>query len=414
MLSRSSKSASQGDTQALQAQVARLERELAAARARLEGHSEPERPSGELARRIVETMPAGVAYLDADLVYRWVNPAYARLLRTERAHLEGRYIFDALPRAKSQLGPTLRRVLETGEPFFGMEFPFDVVREAGTRRTYWDFSCVPITDATGRRGLLVMDVDVSEWAEKERRTQSELRELRVLDQYKDEFLSVISHELRTPLNFIMGFASLLDDEAGGALNDRQHEFVDKILNGADRMLILVNDLLDVAKIKAGRLDLAPVPTPYQPLVDEVLATMKPLADDRGLTLTKDVAIDVLPCLDATRVIQVLTNLVNNAIKFTPPGGVVSVKAHLSDGELVTQVTDSGVGIAPDDIPKLFERFRQLDMSSTRAAGGTGLGLAISKALVEGHGGQIGVLSELGRGSTFWFSLPVDCGEDELH
>jgi signal transduction histidine kinase len=257
-------------------------------------------------------------------------------------------------------------------------------------------------------------VDVSEWAEKERRTQSELRELRVLDQYKDEFLSVISHELRTPLNFIMGFASLLDDEAGGALNDRQHEFVDKILNGADRMLILVNDLLDVAKIKAGRLDLAPVPTPYQPLVDEVLATMKPLADDRGLTLTKDVAIDVLPCLDATRVIQVLTNLVNNAIKFTPPGGVVSVKAHLSDGELVTQVTDSGVGIAPDDIPKLFERFRQLDMSSTRAAGGTGLGLAISKALVEGHGGQIGVLSELGRGSTFWFSLPVDCGEDELH
>ncbi|MNS21725.1 Alkaline phosphatase synthesis sensor protein PhoR [compost metagenome] len=394
-------------------EVARLETELRAAKRRLavaQGHPEP--PSAtpmDLMATIVRHMPAGLAYLDEHLICRWVNPAFARVLHDDSEALVGRHLLDVLPRAQAVLAPQLKRVLETGASVTGFELPLSTHRDGHTRTSYIDLSAVPIRDDVGRvTGVLVLDVDVSERAERERRSQREIHELRELDRYKDEFLSVISHELRTPLNFIMGFASLLEDEAAGTLNDRQHEFVDKILNGADRMLVLVNDLLDVAKIKAGRLDLSPVPSPYTPLVDEVIGTLRPLAADRDITLDRHVDVPVLPCLDAGRILQVLTNLVNNGIKFTPPGGQVTVRAFVEDGELITQVTDTGVGIAPEDLPKLFERFRQLDMSATRSAGGTGLGLAISKALVEAHGGQIGVLSEEGQGSTFWFSLPIAC------
>jgi signal transduction histidine kinase len=178
-----------------------------------------------------------------------------------------------------------------------------------------------------------------------------------------------------------------------------------ILNGADRMLLLVNDLLDFAKLHSGKFELAPRPTAYAPLVHEAIALMAPIADQKGVTLTAaDVANPVIPC-DGGRVIQVLTNLLSNAIKFTEPGGRVTVRAALHGAEVRTEVADTGCGIAPSDVPKLFHRFQQLEMGSTRKAGGTGLGLAISKALVEAHGGQIGLESTPGQGATFWFSLP---------
>jgi PAS domain S-box-containing protein len=232
-------------------------------------------------------------------------------------------------------------------------------------------------------------------------------QLRQVDRYKDEFLSVISHELRTPLNFITGFASILDDEVDGPLTPKQHLHLGKILAGSDRMLSLVNDLLDFAKLQAGKFDLSPEPTPYAPLVDDVVTSMRPLADHRGVTLETDVQVPMPPMLDGVRVVQVLTNLISNAVKFTGKGGTIRVSATVEDGALVTRVSDTGMGIAESDIPKLFNRFRQLDMSTTRAAGGTGLGLAISKALIEAHGGAIGVESAVGRGSTFWFRLPME-------
>ena len=232
-------------------------------------------------------------------------------------------------------------------------------------------------------------------------------ELRKADQAKDEFLSVISHELRTPLNFIMGFGSILQDEIPGALNPKQQEYLGKMLNGVDRMLILVNDLLDFAKIQAGKLDLLPTRTDFVPLAEEVHATMKPLADQKNLTLALDLPEHLILVADGPRLVQVLTNLIGNAIKFTPAGGRIVLRSRFDGPDLLTEVSDTGIGISPEDLPKLFTRFKQLDMSSTRRVGGTGLGLSISKAIVEGHGGSIGVQSETDKGSKFWFRVPVD-------
>jgi signal transduction histidine kinase len=232
-------------------------------------------------------------------------------------------------------------------------------------------------------------------------------ELRQADRAKDEFLSVISHELRTPLNFIMGFASILDDELAGSLNAKQHEYIGKIMKGADRMLMLVNDLLDFAKLQAGKFQLSPERVAYPAVVQEVVASMRPLAAQKGLTLDADNRFDDTLCMDGKRVAQVLDNLISNAIKFTPQGGAIRVTAYRQGDWLVTAVTDTGIGIAPEDVPKLFTRFKQLDMSSTRQAGGTGLGLSIAKALVEAHGGTIRVESTPDKGSTFSFTLPID-------
>ena len=231
-------------------------------------------------------------------------------------------------------------------------------------------------------------------------------ELREADRAKDDFLSVISHEPRTPLNFITGFGSILEDEVAGPLNSKQQEYLRKMLLGAERMLVLVNDLLDFAKIQAGKLDMLPTPTDFAPLVEEVHATLTPLAEQKNLTLATDVPTDLVLNVDGPRIVQVLSNLVGNSIKFTPPGGHIRIASRRDGNDLLTEVTDTGIGISAADQSKLFTRFRQLDMSSTRQVGGTGLGLSISKAIVEGHGGHIGVRSEKGKGSTFWFRLPL--------
>lgn len=230
------------------------------------------------------------------------------------------------------------------------------------------------------------------------------------DRVKDEFLSVISHELRTPLNFIMGFASILEDELHGPLNPDQGRFVARILAGTDRMLTLVQDLLDVAAMQAGRFALLRAPAEPATLIAEVAGALRPIADGYGVAVVVGNAPSEAVPLDAARFVQVLTNLASNGLKFTPSGGKVIIDARLTgagvDRLLTVDVRDTGIGIAPADLPKLFGRFQQLNMSATREVGGTGLGLSIVKALVEAHGGTIAVVSELGKGSTFTIALPV--------
>lgn len=243
-------------------------------------------------------------------------------------------------------------------------------------------------------------------AQKHRIQQEQIELLQQNERHKDEFLSVISHELRTPLNYITGFGSLLEDETVGTLTEEQHNCSRKILLGASRMLTLVENLLDASRMSAGQFKVVPTEVAFGELVEEVLNTFAPQAQEARIELGAE--LDALPpvFLDPQRIIQVLSNLVGNALKFTPPGGRISLKAFAVGGTLRTEVSDTGLGIAEEDIPKLFQRFRQLDMSATRAAEGTGLGLVITKSIVEAHGGEIGVESEIGKGTTFWFSLPL--------
>ena len=234
-------------------------------------------------------------------------------------------------------------------------------------------------------------------------------ELVHLDRHKDEFLSIVSHELRTPLNAMKGFATLMANGLTGPISEQQRQYTANIVQSADRMGRLVNDLLDLASLRLDKLKLEREPTDYRLLVEDVVGAMAPLAAEKDLSLATEIDPEIDAgtelVVDYDRVAQVLTNLVANAVKFTPRGGRVTIQVARSAEGVLTEVHDSGIGIADGDLPKLFQPFSQADMGPARRAGGTGLGLSISKALIEAHGGEIGVRSVTGLGSTFWYTLP---------
>lgn len=234
--------------------------------------------------------------------------------------------------------------------------------------------------------------------------------LEAADRMKDEFLSVISHELRTPLNFISSSASVLEDEVLAPLTPEQREMTSNITTGAERMRVMVDNLLDISRMAAGSFTLASRPCELDEVLSDVVRTLAPLAE------AKQQRLDVLHgkaamVADPVRLVQVFTNLIENAIKFTPNHGEIRVISRVEGDRLRVEVQDTGPGIAENDFPRLFQRFQQLDMSLDRRAGGAGLGLSIAKSLVEAHGGTIGVASVLGQGSCFWFELPVLAGAE---
>jgi PAS domain S-box-containing protein len=235
----------------------------------------------------------------------------------------------------------------------------------------------------------------------------QLDRLLELDRLKDQFLGILSHELRTPLNAVLGFASVLEDEVVGPLNPQQKKLLQRMLSGTDHLLELITDLLDMTRIRAGKFALSPAPMAPLPVARAALEGLVPLATAKAQRLLLD-APDDLPVLiaDEARVRQVLTNLVANAIKFAHAPGDITVRIACQGGLVRCEVADRGPGIAAADLARLFQPFTQLDMSATRSASGTGLGLSIAKALVEAHGGAIGVESQPGAGSTFWFTLPT--------
>jgi PAS domain S-box-containing protein len=230
---------------------------------------------------------------------------------------------------------------------------------------------------------------------------------RELDRMKTEFVSQVSHELRTPLTAIKGFTEMLLDGDAGDINEEQQEYLNIVKSNVDRLVALINDLLDISRIESGRikLDLAPVNLPE--IITSVVTTMRPLLEGKSQALTSDIAADLpLAMGDRDRVVQVVTNLVSNAHKYTQAGGQIRVLAQREQDFVRVAVKDNGMGIPDEDIPKLFTRFFRVDSSLTREIGGTGLGLSIVKSIVELQGGSVSVESELGSGSTFAFTLPV--------
>jgi DNA-binding response OmpR family regulator len=226
-------------------------------------------------------------------------------------------------------------------------------------------------------------------------------------QFKSKFLASMSHELRTPLNAIIGFSELLEREMFGPLNPKQMRYVGNVLQSGRHLLNLVNDILDLSKVGAGRMELQRQWLAPGPIVEAALTTIQPLADNRRIALSIAIP-DTLPELfvDPLRIRQVLYNLLSNAIKFSPPGSTVALGAAREGDHVVVSCKDEGVGIHADDMPRLFREFEQLAPRVGERPEGTGLGLALSKRLVELHGGSIHAVSELGKGSTFSFTIPL--------
>ncbi|HRP08068.1 MAG TPA: ATP-binding protein, partial [Gemmatimonadales bacterium] len=263
----------------------------------------------------------------------------------------------------------------------------------------------------------------------ERMLAAKNRELQRATQLKSEFLANMSHELRTPLNAIIGFSDLMLSEGLGPLEEQQKEFLESILRNGRHLLGLINSVLDLSKIEAGRMELKIEPCDVRESVTGAVTDTASLRSAKAqeciIDLPTDTDLEVRA--DGVRVRQILFNLLSNASKFTGDGGRITVSVVRTAAPMPEQVptraastprlvprdvvwfsvSDSGVGIRPEDMPKLFQEFSQVDSSTTRAAQGTGLGLALCKRFVEMHGGQIGVESIFGKGSTFWFILPVD-------
>jgi signal transduction histidine kinase len=255
-------------------------------------------------------------------------------------------------------------------------------------------------------------------------------ELRQLDRLRSEFVSNVTHELRTPLTGIVGFTEFLLSPSSDPLTPLQVDSLEMTYSSAQRLLRLVNDLLDVSRMEAGRFTINATPLSPVPLLQQVVKEAQLRAENKGIKLETDLP-DELPsvCADGSRVAQVLNNLLSNAIKFTPPAGRVTVKSYilevrspsttlltavssplmprLPDGHwLMVCVEDTGAGIAAGDLPRLFSRFYRTSDAQRKAVNGTGLGLYVAKSIVEAHGGQIGVESQVGQGSRFWFALLI--------
>jgi two-component system phosphate regulon sensor histidine kinase PhoR len=235
----------------------------------------------------------------------------------------------------------------------------------------------------------------------------EAMDMPVVDMRADEFLGVVSHELRTPIHVLMGFLRILQKGVGGPLTDQQRAYLEKAMGVTEVLARLVNDILDLSQVRAGTFLVQLEPCIPRPVITDSLETIAPLAQQKPIELMTDLPQD-LPVVrgDAARLAQVMVNLLSNAIKFTQPGGRVIVRARPRGDHLLVEVADNGSGIPPADLPRLFQPFTQLDMSRTRQVGGVGVGLSISKAIIDAHGGTIGVTSEPGVGSTFWFAVPM--------
>jgi two-component system sensor histidine kinase/response regulator len=297
--------------------------------------------------------------------------------------------------------------LERGETVRRSGFELRYMVDGQQHVRHWDFVNVPIFDDDRKLvGLLGMALEVSDQFELQK-LQAEQNEL--LGQtaaLKDQFLGILSHELRTPINAVMGFASVLDDELAGALSPEQKKYTERILAGADLMLSLVDDLLDMSRILAGRFGIDSTPMDFAQVVDDVVRQLEPLFEQYGGRLASDVPADLPPVLaDPARARQVLASLLANAARYGATGDTRLVVCQ-KEGCLRCEIHDQGRGVSPEEQARLVRAFGQLDTSATRAHGGLGLGLAISRAIVETLGGHCGVESEVGQGSMFWFTLPL--------
>ncbi|MBF0094253.1 MAG: PAS domain S-box protein [Alphaproteobacteria bacterium] len=389
---------------ALERQVEERTREL---RREIDGHRATEtalRESRERYRRVIETAAEGFWMIDASFRAVEVNDALCRMLDYQREDILGRSLLDfAAAENQTFLRDLLASSLWDGRRSFEV-----ALRGRNGRTVSTEFHATTLVDSSGRMtGLFAFVTDMTDRKKAEVDLRLANARTEAASKAKSEFLAGMSHELRTPLNAVIGFSDAILAEIFGPLgNDRYLDYVEDIRRSGFLLLDLINDILDIAKVEAGRMDLHEEVVRVEHVVDASLRLIRPRAEKCGVRLHRDLP-DELPGLyvDERRLKQVLLNLLSNAVKFAP-GGDVAVRAWVGgDGWLAVAVADNGIGMSDEDLIKALEPFGQADSSVTRAEG-TGLGLPLSKRLVEAHGGVFVVASEPGVGTTVSSRFPA--------
>jgi PAS domain S-box-containing protein len=313
-------------------------------------------------------------------------------------------VLDRIARGKAEARPLeseYRMVGRDGRVIWVRDIAVPVRDETGRVRCWQGY----VVDVTERRAI---EEERDRLLENERAQNDQLREL---DQLKDEFVAVVSHELRTPLTSILGYLELALEDAE-QLDDQHRNFLTVVERNANRLMRLVGDLLFVAQVEAGKLTLEPRELELEALVAESVEAAGPLAAQRGVALGSETELDGALTGDPARLAQLVDNLISNAIKFTPAGGSVVVRLGRANGSAVLEVEDTGMGISAEEQKQLFERFYRTRSAAEKAIQGTGLGLSIAQAIVHAHGGQIGVRSKEGVGTTFHVELPLHAGSSQ--
>ncbi len=358
---------------------------------------------------IIDTsLTAIVTMNDQGVITDW-NPQAEVTFGWPRKDVLGRILVDTIipPEYRDAHRAGLARYLATGEgPVLGK-----VLELTGLHRDGHEFPvelAISLASPPGGRPLFVGLIrDITTRTQTQEAIKSLNTELRVANLHKSEFLANMSHELRTPLNAILGFSELmLDDTSDKYDPTTRQKFLAQINASGKHLLSLINDILDLSKVEAGQMTLKLDTVLIVDVVREVLNTIEPLATKKRIRISVDVEGAGQLLADAGKLRQMLLNLVSNAVKFTPEVGLVSIEAQRLQNAIEISVADTGIGIAESDIPRLFKEFQQLDAGAGRQQEGTGLGLALTKRLAELHGGDIRVMSERGKGSTFTIRLPL--------
>ena len=392
-----------------------IENGLEKARKELEAIKISEDESREYAESIINTVREPLIAMDQDLRVVSVSRSFYEVFRVKPEETVGQLIYD-LGNKQWDI-PKLRELLETILPqkttFDNYEVEHDF---AGIGRRIMLLNARQIHRVLGKKRIILLAIeDITERREIETGLEKAHEDLKALAaelkrtaRVKSEFLANMSHELRTPLNSINGFSEVLFDETFGPLNAKQKQYVNNVLTSGKHLLLLINQILDMAKVEAGKMKLTLSAIPMKTLLNEISMLVADMVSKKKIEMLLEIAPD-LPDIEADelKVKEIIYNLVSNAVKFTPEGGKIGMRAKKIDSEIEVVVWDTGVGIAAENMGKIFEGFFRVDTPYSRVTEGTGLGLPLSKKLVELHGGNFAVESEgLGKGTLVRFTLPI--------
>jgi two-component system CheB/CheR fusion protein len=384
----------------------------------IEGSKKTERlaqGAREFAESIINTVREPLISLDQDLRVVSVSRSFYEFFKVRPEETVGQLIYDL--GNKQWNIPKLRELLETILPQKATFDNYEVEHDFSTiGRRIMLLNARQIERVLGKERIILLAIeDITERREIEKgleKTHKELQELAAelkrTTRAKSEFLANMSHELRTPLNSINGFSEILSDETFGSLNEKQKKYVNNILTSGKHLLLLINQILDMAKVESGKMKLALSSLPMKSLLNEISLLVADMASKKKLQILLEIAED-LPNIegDELKVKEILYNLLSNAVKFTPESGKIGMRAKRADSEIEIVVWDTGAGIAPENMGKIFEGFFRVDTPYSRVTEGTGLGLPLSKKLVELHGGKFSVESEgLNKGTQVRFTLPI--------